>query len=130
MSARAIAIHGYKMSGERRANLEIKSECPALGTVYPFSVVDFEEIVASIVFCCQHFKIMLLSLSQVNIKKSHHCTSHENKKGIRILNGGFTKKRRHLKDPSIIINNKCQRLRRHHREQSGFAKPNIPPGPP
>ena len=30
MSARAIAIHGYKMSRERRANLEIKSECPAL----------------------------------------------------------------------------------------------------
>ena len=30
MSARAIAIHGYEMSGERRANLEIKSECPAL----------------------------------------------------------------------------------------------------
>ena len=30
MSARAIAIHGNEMSGERRANLEIKSECPAL----------------------------------------------------------------------------------------------------
>jgi hypothetical protein len=30
MSARAIAIHGYEMSGERRVNLEIKSECPAL----------------------------------------------------------------------------------------------------
>jgi len=30
MSARAVAIHGYEMSGERRANLEIKSECPAL----------------------------------------------------------------------------------------------------
>ena len=32
MSARAIAIHGYEMSGEWRANLEIKSECPALLT--------------------------------------------------------------------------------------------------
>ena len=32
MSARAIAIHGFEMSGERRANLEIKSECPALPT--------------------------------------------------------------------------------------------------
>ena len=31
MSARAIVIHGYEMSGERRANLEIKSECPGLG---------------------------------------------------------------------------------------------------
>ena len=31
MSARAIAIHGNEKSGERRANLEIKSECPALG---------------------------------------------------------------------------------------------------
>ena len=30
MSARAIAIHGYEMSWERSANLEIKSECPAL----------------------------------------------------------------------------------------------------
>ena len=30
MSARAIAIHGNEKSGERRANLEIKSECPAL----------------------------------------------------------------------------------------------------
>ena len=30
MSARAIAIHGNEMSRERRANLEIKSECPAL----------------------------------------------------------------------------------------------------
>ena len=30
MSARVIAIHGNEMSGERRANLEIKSECPAL----------------------------------------------------------------------------------------------------
>jgi len=30
MRARAIAIHGYEMSRERRANLEIKSECPAL----------------------------------------------------------------------------------------------------
>jgi len=30
MSARAIAIHGKEKSGERRANLEIKSECPAL----------------------------------------------------------------------------------------------------
>ena len=30
MSASAKAIHGYKMSGDRRANLEIKSECPAL----------------------------------------------------------------------------------------------------
>ena len=30
MSARAIAIHGNEMSGERRANLEIMSECPAL----------------------------------------------------------------------------------------------------
>ena len=30
MSARAIAIHEYEMRGERRANLEIKSECPAL----------------------------------------------------------------------------------------------------
>ena len=30
MSARAIAIHGNEMSGERRANLEIKSEGPAL----------------------------------------------------------------------------------------------------
>ena len=38
MSARAIAIHGNEMSGERRANLEIKSECPALkisNTVIP-----------------------------------------------------------------------------------------------
>ena len=30
MSARAIAIRGNEKSGERRANLEIKSECPAL----------------------------------------------------------------------------------------------------
>jgi len=30
MSARAIAIHGNEKSGERRANLEIKSECPGL----------------------------------------------------------------------------------------------------
>ena len=30
MSARAIAIHGNEKSGERRGNLEIKSECPAL----------------------------------------------------------------------------------------------------
>jgi len=30
MSVRARAIHGYKMSGEQRANLEIKSQCPAL----------------------------------------------------------------------------------------------------
>ena len=30
MSDRAIAIHGIKMSGERRANLEKKSECPGL----------------------------------------------------------------------------------------------------
>ena len=34
MSARAIAIHGNEMSGERRANLEIKSECPALPEAY------------------------------------------------------------------------------------------------
>ena len=34
MSARAIAIHGNVMSGERRANLEIKSECPALAIVH------------------------------------------------------------------------------------------------
>ena len=33
MSARAIAIHGNEKSGERRANLEIKSECPALEKV-------------------------------------------------------------------------------------------------
>ena len=30
MSARGIAIHGNEMSGEWRAKLEIKSECPAL----------------------------------------------------------------------------------------------------
>jgi len=35
MSARAIAIHGNEMSGERRANLEIKSECPGLD-ISPF----------------------------------------------------------------------------------------------
>ena len=35
MSARAIAIHGNEMSGERRANLEIKSECPALKEAHP-----------------------------------------------------------------------------------------------
>jgi len=34
MSARAIAIHGNEMSGKRRANLEIKSECPALTNMY------------------------------------------------------------------------------------------------
>ena len=34
MSARAIAIHGNEKSGERRANLEIKSECPALSFLY------------------------------------------------------------------------------------------------
>ena len=41
MSARAIAIHGYEMSGERRANLEIKSECPALCYRYLSSVETF-----------------------------------------------------------------------------------------
>ena len=33
MSDRAIAIHGIKMSGEQRANLEKKSECPGLVTL-------------------------------------------------------------------------------------------------
>jgi len=34
MSARAIAIHGNEMRGEQRANLEIKSECPAVKITY------------------------------------------------------------------------------------------------
>ena len=43
MSARAIAIHGNKMSGERRANLEIKSECPALTVLYiSIFIIDLE----------------------------------------------------------------------------------------
>ena len=45
MSARAIAIHGNEMSGERRANLEIKSECPALikVTTVKYEIAYFDE---------------------------------------------------------------------------------------
>jgi len=41
MSDRAIAIHGYKMSGERRVNLEKKSECPGLVLWYSWGSINW-----------------------------------------------------------------------------------------
>ncbi len=41
MSARAITIHGYEMSGEQRGNLEIKSECPALVIRYCIGLAKY-----------------------------------------------------------------------------------------
>ena len=69
MSARAIAIHGYKMSGEQRANLEIKSECPAL------------------TFCgYKLFKIFLLSGYFLNLSiKQKQCPSGKRMQNLRII---------------------------------------------
>ena len=67
MSARAIAIHGNEKSGERRANLEIKSECPALlntevsNNPFEFASCGGGEFRLSLQLLCKIFIIIFLS---------------------------------------------------------------------
>ena len=65
MSARAIAIHGNEKSGERRANLEIKSECPAL--VY----TDFNQLFCSNSTYTYDRGLLLLQYSSIKLPRCY-----------------------------------------------------------
>ena len=67
MSARARAIHGNEMSGERRANLELKSECPALVKSFVLSLkIKFKKLPMHAIFQIIHdFFYCVLILKEV-----------------------------------------------------------------